>query len=213
MPAWRRGNECNRLGKPCELMTRELPALGCDTLSGRLYLYFECLRVGVAGFTALAAERTSLGSLVGSFANVRAAKLSVESLKIRRLLFHEEEPMRYCRSENIGIEQHYYPDDGTESHRVPRHKAENDSLVADLFSGSGGDCDGLRVYHFPHHASGTVGRAHEDGIDAQLLGGYSLQTTEQGIRGGVAAGERDAEPPQERAEEWIQPSGARERQT
>ena len=39
--------------------TRDLPALGCDTLSGRLYLYFECLRVGVAGFSALAAERTS----------------------------------------------------------------------------------------------------------------------------------------------------------
>ena len=46
-------------GKPCELVTRELPALGCDTLSGRLYLYFECLGVGVAGFSALAAERTS----------------------------------------------------------------------------------------------------------------------------------------------------------
>ena len=31
----------------------------CDTLPGRLYLYFECLWVGVAGFSALAAERTS----------------------------------------------------------------------------------------------------------------------------------------------------------
>ena len=31
----------------------------CDTLSGRLYLFFECLRVGGTGFTALAAERTS----------------------------------------------------------------------------------------------------------------------------------------------------------
>ena len=46
-------------GEPCELVTRELPALGCDTLPGRLYLYFECMRVGVAGFNALAAERTS----------------------------------------------------------------------------------------------------------------------------------------------------------
>ena len=38
---------------------RELPAVGCDTLSGRRYLYFERLGVGIAGFSALAAERTS----------------------------------------------------------------------------------------------------------------------------------------------------------
>ena len=46
-------------GKPCKLVTGELPALGCDTLPGRLYLCFEFLRVGVAGFTALAGDRTS----------------------------------------------------------------------------------------------------------------------------------------------------------
>ena len=51
--------QTNFSGKPCKLMTRDLPALGCDTLSGRLYLYFECLGVGVAGLSALAAERTS----------------------------------------------------------------------------------------------------------------------------------------------------------
>ena len=34
-------------------------AAGPITLAGRLYLYFECLRVGVAGFAALARERTS----------------------------------------------------------------------------------------------------------------------------------------------------------
>jgi hypothetical protein len=46
-------------GRPCELVRRELPTLSCDTLSGRLYFYFECLRVGVSGFTALVARRTS----------------------------------------------------------------------------------------------------------------------------------------------------------
>jgi hypothetical protein len=51
------GRKQTSRGKPCKLVTRELHALGCDTLSGRLYLYFEC--VGVAGFSALAAERTS----------------------------------------------------------------------------------------------------------------------------------------------------------
>jgi hypothetical protein len=39
--------------------SRDLPALGCNTLSGRLYLYFECPGVGVAVFSALAARRTS----------------------------------------------------------------------------------------------------------------------------------------------------------
>ena len=39
--------------------TRDLAALGRDTLSGRLYLYFECPGVGVAFFSALAARRTS----------------------------------------------------------------------------------------------------------------------------------------------------------
>ena len=34
-------------------------AAGPNTLAGRLYLCFESLRVGVAGFRALAAERTS----------------------------------------------------------------------------------------------------------------------------------------------------------
>ena len=46
-------------GKPRERVTRELPALGCNTLSGRLYLCCECPWVGVAGFIALAARRTS----------------------------------------------------------------------------------------------------------------------------------------------------------
>jgi hypothetical protein len=43
-------------GHPKESADREAPG---NTLSGLLYLYFECLGVGVAGFSALAAERTS----------------------------------------------------------------------------------------------------------------------------------------------------------
>ncbi len=43
----------------------------------------------------------------------RTAKLPAESLKIRLLLFHEQQPMRYRRSENIGIQQHYYSHNGT----------------------------------------------------------------------------------------------------
>jgi hypothetical protein len=47
------GRKQTSRGKPCKLVTRELPALGCDTLSGQVYLCFEWLRA------ALAAERTS----------------------------------------------------------------------------------------------------------------------------------------------------------
>ena len=38
---------------------RREPGAPGDALPGRLYLYFECLGVGVAGFTAFAAQRTS----------------------------------------------------------------------------------------------------------------------------------------------------------
>ena len=56
--SWSGRKQASR-GKPRKLVTREVPALGYDTLPSRLYLCFECLRVGVAGFTALAARRTS----------------------------------------------------------------------------------------------------------------------------------------------------------
>src|SRR5258708_7018458 len=67
------------------------------------------------------------------------------ALKTQRRLFHEQQPMRYRGSENIGVEQHYYSDEGTEGHRVPRHKPENDSFVAHLLGGGGSNRDGLRV--------------------------------------------------------------------
>jgi hypothetical protein len=38
--SWSGHKEAPR-GKPCERVTRNLPALGCDTLPGRLYFYFE----------------------------------------------------------------------------------------------------------------------------------------------------------------------------
>ncbi len=53
-------------------------------------------------------------------------------------------------------------DDGTKSHRMPRHKSKNDSFIAHLLGGSRGNRDGLRVHHLPNHSSRAVGRAHRN---------------------------------------------------
>ena len=53
---------------------------------------------------------------------------------------------------------------------------------------------------------------HQHGIDAKLLRGDLLQAAEERVGGSVAAGERDAEPAEECAEERIEPAGAGEGQ-
>src|SRR5215468_10343425 len=118
--------------------------------------------------------------------------------------------MWYRGWEYISIKEYYYADDGTKSHRMPRHKSENDSFIAHLLGGSRGNRYRLRIHHFPHYSSGAVGRAHQNRVDAKLLRSDSLQTAKQRIRGSVAAGERYPQPTEECAEERIEPPRARE---
>ena len=119
------------------------------------------------------------------------------------VLFHERQAMGDEPTEYIRVEQDDDSDDRAESYGVPGDEAEDDAFVADLLGGGGGDGDGLGVDHFSHHASGTVGGAHEDGVDAELLRSNSLQAAEESVGGGVTAGERHSQPAQEGAEEWI----------
>ena len=53
--------------------------------------------------------------------------------------------------------------------------------------------------------------AHQDRTQAELLGGHLLQVAEQGVRTGVGAGQRHAQPPEQRPEEREQPSRCRVR--
>ena len=114
--------------------------------------------------------------------------------------------------EDVGVEHDDYADDGGQGHGVPEDEAEDGAFLADLVGGGGGDADGLGVDHFAHDAAGAVGGAHEDGAEIELLGGDFLQAAEEHVGGGIAAGESDAEPADEGAEEGEEPAGAREGQ-
>src|ERR1700727_2654794 len=118
-----------------------------------------------------------------------------------------DSPFKY-----IGVKHDDDADDGTKRHRVPNHKAEDNSLVADLLGGRGGNGNRLSVHHFSHDSAATVGGAHQDRINAELLRSNSLQAAKQSIGRSVASGERNAQPAEESAKEWIQPSGSRESQ-
>ena len=78
--------------------------------------------------------------------------------------------------------------------------------------GGGGDDDGLRVDHLAHHTAGAVGRAHQVGAQAELVCGHLLHAAEEHVRGGVAAGERHAQPAHQRAEEGVEHAGVGERE-
>ena len=78
--------------------------------------------------------------------------------------------------------------------------------------GDARDDNALGVDHFAHDAAGAVGGAREEGREAELFGGDFLQVAEEDVGGGVAAGERDAEPADDRREEREPPTGARERE-
>src|ERR1700704_4786906 len=89
---------------------------------------------------------------------------------------------------------------------MPHHKSEYRAFVPDLLGGSGGYRDRLRVHHFAHHATRTIGCAHENRIDPELLRSDSLQTPEQRVRRSVASGQGNTEPAEKRTEEWICPT-------
>src|SRR2546429_7414303 len=70
-----------------------------------------------------------------------------------------------------------------------------------------------RIDHLAHNATGAVRAAHENGAQMELLRGDFLQTTEQRIGRGIAAGQGDAKPADVSAKEGKEPPRACEGQT
>ena len=85
-------------------------------------------------------------------------------------------------------------------------------LLAIDAGGGGGDDDALGVDHLPHHATGAVGGADQEWIEAELPGGDALEAAEHRIARGVGSGQGDAEPAEERREQRVGGAGARHRQ-
>src|SRR5258708_16490435 len=77
---------------------------------------------------------------------------------------HEGQTVRDPVRKNVGVQHHDDTDDGAKRNRMPKHEAENHAFVAKLIGGGGGYADGLRVDHFPHHATGAVRGGHQNWI-------------------------------------------------
>ena len=75
-----------------------------------------------------------------------------------------------------------------------------------------GDDDALRIDHLAHHTARAVRRRHEHGADAGLFGGDFLQAAEEDVARCVAAGQRDAQPAEQRAKERIERTGLGQRE-
>ena len=91
--------------------------------------------------------------------------------------------------------------------------AENASLVAVPIRRRARDDDALRIDHLAHDAAAAVRRRHEHRADADLFRAYFLQGTEEDVGCRVAAGERDAQPAEQRAKERVELARLRERET
>ena len=65
----------------------------------------------------------------------------------------------------------------------------------------GADRQVLRRDHLPEHAAGGVRRREQRRVEARLLGRGHLQRAEQRVRRRVRAGDRDAEPADDRRQE------------
>ena len=94
---------------------------------------------------------------------------------------YELQSVRDGRAEDIGVKQHDDSHDSPEGHRMPCDEAENNSLVAHLLGGGSGNRDGLGIDHFAHDSPSTVCRAHENGVDSELLRCNSLQAPKQRV--------------------------------
>src|SRR5882724_1148434 len=97
-------------------------------------------------------------------------------------LLNEGQAMWYQAREHVCVQHYDNPHDRGQRDRVPEDKPENLAFIAQLVGGGGGDNDGLCVHHFAHHTASAVGRAHQDGIEVELLGRDLLQAPEQCVR-------------------------------
>src|SRR6266853_1501762 len=125
---------------------------------------------------------------------------------------YELQSVRNGKAEDIGVKQHDDSHDSPECHRMPCDEAENNSLVAHLLGGGSGNRDGLGIDHFAHDSPSTVCRAHENGVDSELLRCNSLQAPKQRVGRRIASRQRHTQPAKEGTEEWVEPSGPSERE-
>src|SRR5882672_340663 len=115
--------------------------------------------------------------------------------------------------EHISVEHDDDADNGSKGHGIPENEAENGAFLPDLIRRGSSDADGLRVDHFAHHAAGTVGRAHQNGAESELLSSDLLEAAKKNVGRSVASRQRDAEPANECAEEGKEPARASESET
>ena len=90
---------------------------------------------------------------------------------------------------------------------MPKHVAQDDAFLANETGRDTGDHNTLRVDHFTHHATGTIGGRHQRGRQSELIRRDLLLAAEQCITSRVRTGECDAHPADQRAKERIQPAG------
>ena len=86
---------------------------------------------------------------------------------------------------------------------VEEGPAEDGAFFAHQAGGGAGHRDALGRNHLAGDAAAGVGRHHEIGVNPDLLRRGLLQGGEQGVGGGVGAGEEDAQP----AQEWARRTG------
>src|SRR5471030_1088648 len=95
---------------------------------------------------------------------------------------------------------------------MPENVSKNLSFVSHLVGGCRRNDDRLCIHHLAHYSTRAVRRAHQNRVEMHLLGGDALETTEERVRGRVAAGERNAKPSEQGAKEREQGTSSRERQ-
>src|SRR5438876_893143 len=121
---------------------------------------------------------------------------------------NEVQSAGYELRQHVGVHHHDDSDDGCKRHGVPENEAEDGAFVANLIGRRGSDANRLRIDHLAHNATGAVRAAHEYGAQMELLRGDFLQTTEQRIGRGIAAGQGDAKPADVSAKEGKEPPRA-----
>ena len=99
-----------------------------------------------------------------------------------------------------------------ERQAVEEHKAQDVAFVSVPLGRRAGDHDALGVDHLAHDAAATVGRRHQAGRYSYLLRGNFLQAAEEHIRRSIGTSQRHSQPAEQRSEEGIEHSGARESQ-
>src|SRR5271157_1475036 len=114
---------------------------------------------------------------------------------------------------NVSHEKHHNPHQTSQRNAVEEDVTQNVTFVSIPLGSGTGDDNALRVNHLAHDAAGTVGRGHENGRNAHLLGRNLLQAAEEHVGGSVGAGQSDSHPSQQGSEERIEVTGAGESQS